>query len=106
VNKKLVLYILFSVFAVNISAQELLCNVRVNSSQVQTSDRKVFQTMQTEIYEFINNKKWSTANIQNEERIECTIMINISKKISNDEFEGSIQIQSTRPIYGTSYLTI
>jgi len=85
------------------SAQELLCNVRINSSQVQTSDRKVFQTMQTEIYEFINNKKWSSTNIQNEERIECTIMINISKKISNDEFEGSIQIQSTRPIYGTSY---
>ena len=102
-NKKLVLYILFVVFVVNTSAQELLCNVRVNSSQVQTSDRKVFQTMQTEIYEFINNKKWSTTNIQNEERIECTIMINISKKISNDEFEGSIQIQSTRPIYGTSY---
>jgi len=101
--KKLVLHILFGVFAVNISAQELLCNVRVNSSQVQTSDRKIFQTMQTEIYEFINNKKWSTTNIQNEERIECTIMINISKKISNDEFEGSIQIQSTRPIYGTSY---
>jgi hypothetical protein len=103
VNKKFFLYVLFCVFTLNISAQELLCNVRVNSSQVQTSDRKVFQTMQTEIYEFINNKKWSTTNIQNEERIECTIMINISKKISNDEFEASIQIQSTRPIYATSY---
>ena len=102
-NKKLVLYILLCVFALNVSSQELLCNVRVNSSQVQTSDRKVFQTLQTEIYEFINNTKWSTTNIQNEERIECTIMINISKKISNDEFEGSIQIQSTRPVYGTSY---
>ena len=102
-NKKLFLYIIFGVFTINISAQELLCNIRVNSSQVQTSDRKVFQTLQTEIYEFINNKKWSTTNIQNEERIECNIMINISKKISNDEFEASIQIQSTRPIYGTSY---
>ena len=102
-NKKIVLYISLCVFAVNISAQELLCNVRVNSSQVQTSDRKVFQTMQTDIYEFINNKKWSTTNVQNDERIECTIMINISKKISNDEFDASIQIQSTRPIYGTSY---
>ncbi len=90
-------------FAFKVDAQELLCNVRVNSSQVQTSDRKVFQTMQKEIYEFINNRQWTSTNIQNEERIECTIMINISKKISNDEFEGSIQIQSTRPIYGTSY---
>ncbi len=98
----IILIIIFtSIFEGN--TQEILCNVRVNSSQVQTSDRKVFQTLQTEIYEFINNRKWTTTNIQNEERIECTIMINISKKISNDEFEGSIQIQSTRPIYGTAY---
>ena len=101
--KKIVVCLLFIATVFNANSQELLCNVRVNSSQVQTSDRKVFQKMQTEIYEFINNRKWTTTNIQNEERIECTIMINISKKISNDEYEGSIQIQSTRPIYGTSY---
>jgi hypothetical protein len=101
--KKIILYFLVIGFTVNVDAQELLCNIRVNSSQVQTSDRKVFQTMQTAIYEFVNNKKWTTTNVQNEERIECTIMINISKQISNDEFEGSIQIQSTRPIFGTSY---
>ena len=101
--KKLFLFFVVVVFAFKVDAQELLCNVRVNSSQVQTSDRKVFQTMQKEVYEFINNRQWTSTNIQNEERIECTIMINISKKISNDEFEGSIQIQSTRPIYGTSY---
>ena len=101
--KKLFLFFVVFALTLKVSAQELLCNVRVNSSQVQTSDRKIFQTMQTEIYEFINNRKWTSTNIQNEERIECTIMINISKKISNDEYEGSIQIQSTRPIYGTSY---
>ena len=101
--KKIILYFLVIGFTVNVDAQELLCNIRVNSSQVQTSDRKVFQTMQTAIYEFVNNKKWTTTNVQNEERIECTIMINISKQISNDEFEGSIQIHSTRPIFGTSY---
>jgi len=59
--------------------------------------------MQASIHEFVNNTKWTSSNIENEERIECSILINISKKISNDEFEGSIQIQSTRPIYGTSY---
>tara|TARA_X000000368_G_scaffold412716_1_gene399574 strand:+ start:32 stop:943 length:912 start_codon:yes stop_codon:yes gene_type:complete len=101
--KKLFLFSVVVLFVFKTEAQELLCNVRVNSSQVQTSDRKVFQTMQKEVYEFINNRKWTSTNIQNEERIECTIMINISKKVSNDEFEGSIQIQSTRPIYGTSY---
>ena len=55
------------------------------------------------LYEFIKNTRWTNTNIENEERIECSILINISKKTSNDEYEGSIQIQSTRPIYGTSY---
>ena len=98
------LLIIFLIFNFDFSySQELLCNVRVSSSQIQTSDRKIFQTLQTDIYEFINNTKWTNTNIQSEEKIECSILINISKKISNDEFEGTLQIQSTRPIYGTSY---
>ena len=101
-NKILILF-LIGISAFTTYAQELLCNVRVNSSQIQTSDRKVFQTMQKEIYEFVNNKIWTSTNIENEERIECTIMINISSQISNDQYEGSIQIQSTRPVFGTSY---
>ena len=101
--RKFLFSILVCLLSFSVPAQELICNVRVNSSQVQTSDRKVFQTLQTAIYEFINNTKWTSTTIENEERIECTILINISKKISNDEFEGSIQIQSTRPVYGTSY---
>lgn len=99
--------LLFSItsYLSEVFSQELLCNVRVNSSQIQTSDRKVFQTMQTEIYEFINNRIWTTSNFQNEERIECTFVINVSKKISSDEYEASLQIQSTRPVYGTSFKT-
>ena len=97
------LLLVFLGFSFMAHAQELLCNVSVSSSQVQTSDRKVFQTMRTEIYDFINNKIWTSTKIENEERIECTIRINITRKISNDEYEGSIQIQSTRPVFGTSY---
>ena len=84
-------------------AQEIFCNVQVNSSQIQTSDRKVFQTLQTAIYEFVNNTKWTSASIKNEERIECTFLIQVKERVSNDEYKASIQVQSTRPIYGTSY---
>tara|TARA_B100001250_G_scaffold85875_1_gene70975 strand:- start:7623 stop:8534 length:912 start_codon:yes stop_codon:yes gene_type:complete len=101
--RRLVIILIMLIYNLTGYTQELLCNVRVNSSQIQTSDRKVFQTMQTAIYEFINNNIWTSTKVESEERIECTIMININKKISNDEYEGSIQIQSTRPIYGTSY---
>jgi len=80
-----------------------VCNIRVNSNQIQTSDKKVFTSLQKDLYEFINNNKWTNTNFQSEEKIECSIVINISKMISSDEFEASIQIQSTRPIYGTNY---
>ena len=100
---RILIFILIIFISFNLQAQELICNVRVNASQVQTSDRRMFQTLQKEIYEFINNKVWTSTKIDNEERIECNIVINISRKISNDEYEGTIQIQSTRPIFETSY---
>ena len=59
--------------------------------------------MQTAIYEFVNNTQWTNTVVQNEERIECTMLISIKERIGNDEFKASIQIQSTRPIYNTSY---
>lgn len=100
---KLLLFLLIFTFSSFANAQELLCNISINSSQIQSSDKKIFRTLQTAIYEFVNNTKWTNTNIQSEEKIECSMLINISKRISNDEFEGTIQIQSTRPIYGTSY---
>ena len=104
-KKRIYLTLFLTSIFFNVYTQELLCNVSVSASQVQTSDRKVFQTLRTDIHEFINNRVWTTTKIENEERIECTFRINITKQISNDEYEGSIQIQSTRPVFGTSYKT-
>ena len=101
--KKGLLFLIIAVCTIKVNAQELFCNVQVNASQIQTSDRKVFQTLQTAIYEFVNNTKWTNTNIKNEERIECTFLVNIKEKVSNDEYKASIQVQSTRPVYGTSY---
>lgn len=101
--KKHIIFCLLLILDTYSYSQEILCNVQINSSQIQTSDRKIFQTMQTAIYEFVNNTQWTNTIIQNQERIECTMLINIKEKVSSDEFKASIQIQSTRPIYGTSY---
>jgi len=94
---------LFLISSFQSLSQELICNIMVNSNQVQTSDRQIFNSLQKSLYEFVNNTKWTNTKLENEERIECSIMINISKMISNDVFEGTLQIQSKRPIYGTSY---
>jgi hypothetical protein len=101
--KKVVLFLMIVLCDFSVFSQEILCNVQVNASQVQTSDRKIYQTMQTSIYEFLNNTKWTNTIVNNEERIECTMLISIQERVSNDEFKASIQIQSTRPVFGTSY---
>ncbi|MEI7597038.1 MAG: DUF4835 family protein [Bacteroidota bacterium] len=98
-----VLIILFS--ANSLFAQELNCNVQVATPQIQSSDKEIYTTMQTAIHEFVNNRKWTNNVFKIEERIECSILITIQERISTDQFKASIQIQSRRPIYGTSYST-
>ena len=98
-------FILLIIFiALTSHSQELRCNVQVVSSQIQGTNKQVFQTLQTAIYEFMNNTAWTNHVYTNEERIECNILINLQDH-SGDEFNGSIQIQSRRPVYNTSYNT-
>ncbi|MFH1005698.1 MAG: DUF4835 family protein [Bacteroidota bacterium] len=87
-----------------IYSQELNCSVQVISPQFQnTADKKIFQTLQQSIYEFMNNRKWTNDVFQIDERIECSIVITVTDKPSSDDFKGSIQVQARRPIFKTSY---
>ncbi len=84
-------------------AQEIICNVRVISNQIQSSDKQKFQTLQTAVREFVNNRKWTNEVFQSDERIECNVMINLTEEVSTDHYKGTLQIQSSRPIYNSSY---
>ncbi|MBK7389772.1 MAG: DUF4835 family protein [Bacteroidetes bacterium] len=84
-------------------AQELNCTVTVLTPQIQSSDKKIYTTLQTAIYEFMNNTRWTGDEFLNQERIECTMQITINERVSNDEFKGTIQISARRPVYKTSY---
>lgn len=86
--------------------QELKCNIQIVSQQIQGTNKQVFQTMQTAIYEFMNNMVWTKHVYGIDERIECNLMFNITEQLSADEFKGTLQIQSRRPIYNTNYNTV
>ncbi len=89
-----------------IYCQELDCRIQINYSKLQgTQYEKTFQTMQQSLYEFVNNTKWTNNVFSRDERIECNIQIIIDEQISADEYKGSIQVTSSRPVYGTSYLS-
>jgi len=84
-------------------AQELNCNVQVSAQKIQGSNRQVFENMQRDIYEFMNNTVWTNTVFSYSERIECNFLITINDQISADEFSGTIQIQLKRPVFNTTY---
>jgi hypothetical protein len=86
-----------------IHSQELNCNVQVSAQKIQGSNRQVFESMQRDIYEFMNNTVWTNHVFSYAERIDCNILINLTDQYSADEFKGTIQVQLSRPIFNTTY---
>ncbi|MCD6566203.1 MAG: DUF4835 family protein [Bacteroidales bacterium] len=103
-KKKTILFIVIILSAyVLSSAQELNCNVQVVTQQIQGTNKKIFQTLQAAIYEFVNTRTWTNNVYSYSERIECNILINLTDQISSDEFKGTIQVQARRPVFNTTY---
>lgn len=85
------------------SSQELNCNVQISAQRIQGSNRQIFENMQRDIYEFLNNTVWTNHQFSYSERIDCSILINLNDQLSADEFRGTIQIQLSRPVFNTTY---
>jgi hypothetical protein len=100
---KYVLVLLLSLFSYVLHAQEFNCSVQVSSTQIEGTEKKVYQTLQQALYEFINNRKWTNMAYKPEERIECTILITINERVSSDMFKGKLNLVLQRPVYKTSY---
>ncbi|GAA4282386.1 DUF4835 family protein [Gaetbulibacter aestuarii] len=85
-------------------AQELNCKVVVNAQQTGNENFPIFKTLEKQLNEFINNTKWTNKTFLPQERIDCTMFINI-KNYSGENFQGSLQVQSSRPVYGSTFNT-
>ena len=102
--KQIVIALLFLfIFVGEGVAQELRCNVTVSARGIQGANQNLFRTMQSDLYDFMNNRKWTDHVYSYDEKIRCNILIRLDEQISADEFKGSIQVQLTRPIFNTSY---
>ncbi len=101
----LLLFILFS-SVLKVAAQEFNFQVQVVSTQVQGTDKRVYQALQTAVYQFVNERKWSPYVIRAEERIEGSLLINITDRPSSNEFRCKLNLVLQRPIYKTSYNSV
>ena len=92
--------------AMGINAQELRARINVLSNRVGGNvDKKTFQTLQTALNNFINNRKWTTDNFSPEERIDCSFLLNLESTNDANVYKASLTIQSARPVFNSSYVS-
>jgi len=87
-------------------AQEFNVQVSVNTPQLQTVDPKVFQSLESDLKDFLSSQKWTEDEFEPEERIELSVQLTIKNEISPTSFDGELSIQATRPVYGSDYKTV
>lgn len=103
---RLLLILFLCLFLLRVHSQELYCTVDVRSQQVQGSDRRIYETLKNAIYEFMNNQQWTNYNYKYNERIECSILFNVTDRPSPDYFRCEMTIALRRPVFNSSYNTV
>ena len=82
--------------------QEINCTITVNSDQVSQTNQQIFRTLERSLNDFVNKNKWTNRVYKENERVNARMFITVTNYESN-RFEANIQIQSSRPVYNTSY---
>jgi hypothetical protein len=95
------LFILFSCFSF---AQVLDCKVSVNADLVDQTNSQIFETLERELNEFVSATSWVDVRSEDYNKINCTMLITI-ENYGNNEFQANLQIQSSRPVFGSTYVT-
>ncbi|WP_431161716.1 DUF4835 family protein [Flagellimonas beolgyonensis] len=97
-----VLLVLFLLLFTALPAQELNCVVTVNSDQVGQTNQQIFRTLERSLNDFVNKNKWTNRVYRENERVNARMFITVTQ-YESDRFEANIQIQSTRPVFNTTY---
>lgn len=85
-------------------SQSIMADVKVDYTQVQSTNVQVYETLQRSLTNFINSTKWTDARLKPHERIEASFLIIVSKK-ENNRYTASLQVQSRRPVFNSTYYT-
>ena len=85
-------------------SQELMCNVEINTSSIEGTNKSVFETLKEAISDYFNETKWTNAIFAPNEKIECTFFLTV-KSYDNDRIKGDLQVQLSRPVYNSTYTT-
>jgi hypothetical protein len=110
-RRLLSIIVLMLVSLAALRAQEFRCAVQVNYQKLLTTtqayesagDKKVFESMKQAIEDFVNGRRWTAINFEQQEQIDCSIALILNTRSSATDFAGQLQIQMRRPVYNSTY---
>lgn len=103
---KIIFFFFYASFCIQSYSQELQCDIVINSNLVNQTNQKIFKTLESSIREFMNSNVWTSRKWTYEEKIQCSLIFNITEyNNSNNNFKGTLQIISQRPVYESNYST-
>ena len=105
-RKIVIIFLWFVVcgLCLDLKGQELNCNLTVSTPQIEGTNKQVFQTLENDLEAFMNSYRWTDLVYADDERIDCNMMITVSN-VEDDKFTCELQVQASRPVYGSSYTT-
>lgn len=104
--KKTVLFVCVCLMSYFSQSQEIQARftVLVNKDKVSTQvDRKIFQTLQTNLTNFLNNRKWTNDAFQTTEKIQCNFLLNVTDIVAKNVYRATLTVQAARPAYNSTY---
>jgi hypothetical protein len=104
-NEKTGIYLLLFICSFAARAQDLNARVQVLTAKIPTTNKRVFQALESAMKDFLNGRKWAGDQILPAERIDCSFTFNITQWDGSSAFSADLQVQSSRPIFNSSYTT-
>src|SRR3954463_3865263 len=107
--KKFFALIIVLGFSGKLLAQEFQFTVNLNYEQLvaqQKTDPQSMNQLQTYMNDFLNNTRWTNDQFNKEEKIKCKLNVNLTRSVSQGNYEGNAQLIVSRPVYNSNYETV
>ena len=101
---KFIKYSLLFFFLFKSYSQQLNCEVIVNSSLINQTEKQIFTNLERNIESYLNTNDWDDQSLQNFQKIDCTLIITVLN-YSDNIFNCNFEIKSFRPVYNSDYST-
>lgn len=103
-NKKIFWGFLVVFFVYKAKGQEIQARLTVSAVKINSQvDKKIFQTLQSGLTNFLNNRKWTPDNFQPNEKIQCNFFLSVEQDLGDNVFKGKLTVQAARPILNSTY---